>query len=170
MFTRGIGHSGAFPLLLLAGGCLAVACATAAADLQSADPAVRRLAVLEIAKAKPADAVQRLTAVLDDQNPVVRRTAARGLRELGAPATAALPAALNNSDSEVRMTAFLALNDVSGLGMPQLAVAAGDKDNAALRLSAVQILAKMPPSTERDALLEGIAWMETPGTAGGQRY
>jgi len=115
---------------------------------------VRRLAVLEIAKAKPADAVARLTAVLDDPNPVVRRTAARGLRELGVPATAALSAALSNSDSEVRMTAFLALNDLGGLGMPQLTVAAGDQDNAALRLSAVQILAGMAPSKERDALLD----------------
>jgi hypothetical protein len=150
-----LGRSGAFSILLLAGGCLgAIGCAAAMADLQSADPAVRRLAVLEIANAKRADATQRLAAALDDPNPVVRRTAARGLRGLGVPATAALSTALGNSDSEVRMIAFLALNDLGGLGLPELAVAAADQDNTALRMSAVQLLAKLPASRDRDALLD----------------
>jgi len=153
MLKRSKGYSAVIRALLVISACLLQAAATAA-EPASADPAARRAAALEIARQRPADAVQLLADMLKDENAVVRRTAARGLRELGKPAAQALAGALNHTDPEVRMAAFMGLNDLGALTLDNLAVAIKDKDNVAIRQSAAEILARMPPSPETRALLE----------------
>ncbi len=124
-----------------------------AGDLSSPDPAQRRNAVIDVARRNPVDAIRQLEAALNDPNSVVRHTAARELRKLGGAACEVMAAALRHSDPEVRMTAFLALNDLDKLKIENMAVAVQDKDSTALRLSAVQILAGMPRSKETLGLL-----------------
>ena len=123
-------------------------------DVNSPDPVLRRQAVMEISRKQPADAVPLLSGALNDTNAVVRRAAARGLRAMGAPAAEALDAALRNPDPEVRMTAFLGLNDLGALRQEHLAAAIKDKESMALRLSATQIVVKMPQTKETKELLE----------------
>lgn len=85
---------------------------------------------------------------------MVRRTAARGLHDFGTQAKPALVAALRHADAEVRRTAFLSLNALGAMEIEYLAVAIRDKDNTAMRLSAAQIAAQMPPSQKTRTLLE----------------
>ena len=140
-----------FVAITVLGGGLA---ALAAPGLDSSDPIQRRAAVLELIRQKPADGIQLLTTALHDENAVVRRSAARGLRELGAPAKDAMVAALSDPDAMVRLTAFQALGEQNALTMDQITAAAGDKECVSLRQSAVQIVARMPASAETKKILE----------------
>ncbi|MDD4872554.1 MAG: HEAT repeat domain-containing protein [Kiritimatiellae bacterium] len=122
-------------------------------ELNSPDPAQRRSAVIEVARKKSADSVLNLTKALNDSNAVVRHTAARELRKMGMLAIGSLTKALQNSDPEIRMTAFLALNDLGMLKIENIAFAIKDNDSVAMRMSAVEILARMPQSKETRDLL-----------------
>lgn len=110
-------------------------------------PAQRRSALIQQA-AKGEAAVPALSAALQDDNLVVRRTAARLLVDLGAPARPALTAALDNSDALVRRAALSAVCEPpSAECLPSLKKAAQDTD-AFMRLTAVQLLVQIKPQTQ----------------------
>jgi hypothetical protein len=117
-------------------------------------PAERRAALLRQA-AKGPKAIPALTAALDDENLVVRRTAARLLVEMGQPARSALAKALNNSDVMVRRTALWALCDpLTAEALPALSQALQDPQ-VPMRQAAVHLLVALQPRTEAvTALLE----------------
>ena len=135
---------------------LPVVCADKAfaADLNLSDPGQRRDAVIDVARKNPKDVISLLEIALNDSSSVVRHTAARELRNLGAQAGGAMAGALRNADADVRMTAFLALNDMNLLKFDNIAAAVQDKESVALRMCAVQVLARMPQSKETRGLLE----------------
>ena len=109
-------------------------------------PAARRRALLEAAGAG-AKSVPVLQRGLADDNPVVRRTAARLLAQLGGPAEAALATALGNSDALTRRIALTALARLEqSQAVPHLGKALDD-DSEAVRLLAVEYLAAMSPGT-----------------------
>ena len=138
----------------LAVGTALVAAAADPADLKSPDPAVRRAAVLDLSQRHSGEALRLLADRLGDENAVVRRAAARGLRDLGKPAVPVLTTALSHTDPEVRMVAFLGLNDQGALSVDRLGVALKDRDNVAMRQCAADILARMPLDDEIRALLQ----------------
>ena len=140
--------------MAVAAGAAAVVGAAGTPDLTSADPAVRRAAVLELSQGHSEEALRHLTNMLNDPNAVVRRTAARGLRDLGKPSVQVLTTALSHADSEVRMIAFLGLNDQNALTLERLGVALKDKENVAMRQCAAEILARMPLDDTTRALLQ----------------
>jgi hypothetical protein len=117
-------------------------------------PAERRMALIGQAD-KGAAAVPALTAGLQDENLVVRRTAVRLLIELGAPGRPALTSALTNDDALVRRAALAAVCDpLTAEALPHLKQGLGDSD-ALMRLTAVQLLVQLKPRTqEMNDLLE----------------
>lgn len=137
-----IGRGMALGVLLLAGACFALS------------PAERR-AELQRASAKGEGAVGVLTAGLEDENGVVRRTAARLLARIGAPASEVLGEALDNDDVVVRIIALRTLVALPG-EMPVSYLAKGVEDeNSLVRQTAVERLVEIQPRTERVvALLE----------------
>lgn len=120
-------------------------------------PGERRAALLRLV-GEGAAAVPRLTAGLNDENVVVRRTAARLLARLGKEGREPLTQALTNSDSLVRLIALRALLGSHGQRMvPLLKTALGD-ENVVIRQAAVAALADREPQTaEVKALLETAA-------------
>lgn len=128
---------------------LSLSVAVAAAEAPGA-PSARRQALLE-ASARGAEALPVLQQGLQDENPVVQRTAARLLADLGAPAQAALLEGWKNSDPVVRQTALKGLLRLGLEGQePILGEALADPD-VAVRLLAVQALASQrsrPPAAE----------------------
>lgn len=117
----------------------------AAAHAQA--PAQRRQALLQQA-AKGESAIPALTKALQDENLVVRRTAARLLVDLGAPARPALVEALDNSDPIVRRAALAATCDPpTAECLPQLKKALKDTD-VFMRVTAVQLLVQIRPQTQ----------------------
>lgn len=110
-------------------------------------PAARRAALLRQASTGPG-AVAALTAALQDENLVVRRTAVRLLTEItGARAQQALTEALGNSDALVRRTALYALCDpLTAAAVPHLRQGLRDADPL-LRLAAVNLLVAIATRT-----------------------
>ncbi|NCO35439.1 MAG: hypothetical protein AUJ92_14140 [Armatimonadetes bacterium CG2_30_59_28] len=117
-------------------------------------PSGRRNALIQQA-AKGTAAIPALSAALQDENLVVRRTAARLLVELGSPAREALVEALGNPDFLVRRSALWAVCDpLTAESLPHLKKAAKDPD-ALMRLTAVNLLVQFKPRTkEVNDLLE----------------
>jgi len=119
----------------------------AAAAAHAASPAQRRAALIEQA-AKGANAAPALTAALDDDNMVVRRTAARLLAQMGEPGKAGLGKALGNSDFLVRVSAIRAVcAEPTAESVPVLAKAVADQHEL-VRLIAVQGLVAIRPQTK----------------------
>lgn len=118
-------------------------------------PAERRAALLRVA-ATGTQAIPALTAALQDDNLVVRRTAARLLSEIGSPARAALVSALGNQDVLVRRAALTSLCDpLTAETLPYLQSAMKDTD-ALQRLTAIQLLVQLKPRTQQiQDLLDG---------------
>jgi glycosyl hydrolase family 2/HEAT repeat protein len=114
----------------------------------------RRADLYKLAAAGP-NAAPQLAAALDDENGIVRRTAARLLAEIGKPAEKALVGALANSDVVVRRTALNAVCDLlKGEAMPHLAKAMSD-ESAFVRHVAIGRLVTIKPRTEQiDTLLK----------------
>jgi len=120
---------------------------TAIAQTRQQSAAERRSALLEQA-AKGTRAVSALAAALEDENLVVRRTAARLLVEMGAPARETLTKALDNSDFLVRRAALWAVCDpLTGNSLPHLKKAIKDSDPL-MRLTAVNLLVQLKPRTK----------------------
>ena len=152
MTLAGLGQNCGWFLILVLGSMM-----TALADKNecSLDANERRLAVIETMRKKPEDSIPFLSAALNDENFVVRRMAAHRLRDIGESAREAVIVALSNTDPEVRMIAFMALNDMNMLGLEQLALVIKDKEvNSSARICAVKSLARMPSSDATKALLE----------------
>ena len=120
---------------------------TAIAQTRQQSAAERRSALLEQA-AKGTRAVPALAAAWEDENLVVRRTAARLLVEMGAPARETLTKALDNSDFLVRRAALWAVCDpLTGNSLPHLKKAIKDSDPL-MRLTAVNLLVQLKPRTK----------------------
>ena len=120
---------------------------TAIAQTRQQSAAERRSALLEQA-AKGTGSVSALAAALEDENLVVRRTAARLLVEMGAPARETLTKALDNSDFLVRRAALWAVCDpLTGNSLPHLKKAIKDSDPL-MRLTAVNLLVQLKPRTK----------------------
>ena len=120
---------------------------TAIAQTKQQSVAERRSALLEQA-AKGTGSVSALAAALEDENLVVRRTAARLLVEMGAPARETLTKALDNSDFLVRRAALWAVCDpLTGNSLPHLKKAIKDSDPL-MRLTAVNLLVQLKPRTK----------------------
>lgn len=117
-------------------------------------PAARRAALLAQA-AKGAAAVPALTAGLQDDNLVVRRTAVRLLIDVGPPARTALVGALENTDALVRRAALSAVCDpLTAEALAPLRKGMSDTDPL-VRLTAAQLLVQLKPRTqEMNDLLE----------------
>jgi len=119
----------------------------ATAALHAASPAQRRAALIERAAAG-AGAAPALTQALNDENMVVRRTAARLLAQMGDPGKAGLAKALGNSDFLVRVTTIRAVcAEPNAESVPLLAKAVGDKHEL-VRLIAVEGLVAIRPQTK----------------------
>jgi len=118
-------------------------------------PAAARRATLLREAARGPGAIPALSAALQDENLVVRRTAVRALAELGAPARLALAGALDNTDVLVRRTALRALCDPPRAeSLPALSTALKDPDPLQ-RLTAVNLAVQVSPRSEEVlALLE----------------
>ena len=104
-------------------------------------PAARREALLELARAQPPDGLKTLVAALNDDNPVLRRTAVRGLLAYGAASHEHLRQALNHADNEVALAAFQGLRLAGALTNEAFELALKPERQLALRLLAVQELA-----------------------------
>lgn len=110
-------------------------------------PAERRAALLKQAASGPA-ARPALTAALQDDNAVVRRTAFRLLLDLGEAARPAWIGALSNSDTLVRRAALSAVCDPPRADVvPYLRQALADADPF-VRLTAVNVLVQIKPRTQ----------------------
>lgn len=135
------------PVLALFAVASTAAGAATAAEKDARSPEERRAALLRVAGKKSA-AVPQLAAALQDENLVVRRTAARLLADLGKPAREALGVALANDDFVVRRTAFWAVCDsLTADSLPYLEKALQD-EHPALRFAAAGLLARFEPRTE----------------------
>ena len=89
-----------------------------------------------------------LSAALQDENAVVRRTAVRLLVEAGAPARSGLVEALDNADALVRRAALSALCDPPSVeNLPHLSKATTDPDPF-MRLAAVNLLVQIKPRSQ----------------------
>ncbi len=134
--------------LMVGGGCASFSGPGGGA---ASAAAARRTALLRLAAAKKAAAIPALRVALEDENAVVRRTAARLLAGLGKPAAEALEAALKNGDALVRTTALRALCGPASDGGPAARAAllarALDDPAVPVRLYAVQRLATLRPRT-----------------------
>ena len=125
-------------------GLAAVTTGAAAAD----SPSERRAALLACS-AQGAAAIPALTAALEDENGVVRRTATRLLAKLGEPAGEQLSKALGNSDFVVRLIALRKLTEVLQRdATPYLATALKD-DSPVIRQIAVSELVSIQPRGEQ---------------------
>ncbi len=100
---------------------------------------------------------------LQDESPLVRRAAARGLAESGAPA-AVLLAAMDNSDLVVRRTALLALAGTPpGMAaLPYIAKALDDPETDVRVMAARLLVAIEPREPAAVALMERVARDEAP--------
>lgn len=125
------------------------------ARLDAESPAERRTALIRESNLG-LNAIPLLTAALNDENLVVRRTAVRLLASHGEPAAEALALAFANDDSQVRRAALQALCLLkSGDALTPVLAAAAKDDDRALRLLAIQQLgASLPVTGERRQLLQ----------------
>jgi hypothetical protein len=113
-------------------------------------PAERRIALIEAAKG--AAAVPSLASGLNDENAVVRRTAARLLAEQGEPGKLALVPACQDTDMLVRLTALKALAQ-GAKGEAMLIAAVGDQSPMVRLFAVEQLAAQHPRSKAAEAAL-----------------
>ena len=136
----------------LSGLTVLVAVACAAPAVHNPGPGERRLELLQ-PPGDSGDPLARLVAALDDENLVVRRTAARLLAEQGEAAAPALAATQEDEDMLVRRTGLVALCRLGG-GNALAAVATALTDSSAMvRLVAVQYLESLHPRSDAVAAL-----------------
>jgi hypothetical protein len=143
-------------LLPAIGVALATLCTGAEAPSAVAQ---RRLDLMQAAEQGPG-ALPALSRGLADESPVVRRTAARLLAGVGAPARETLVAALDNEDAVVRQTALKGLLAIGVDRNAALAKAIQDPD-LAVRLLAVHVLANSQPRDDAVASLLQAAMKDT---------
>ena len=134
----------------------AVVCAVAAATVATAcagtgthdtSPAERRMELLQRARSGSVPAPV-LVQALEDENVIVRRTAARLLGEMEEPAASALRATQKDSDALVRRTGLMAVCRRGGVEALPLVEQALSDTSTMVRLTAVQYLASIQPRTE----------------------
>ena len=102
-------------------------------------------------------AIPELARALDDENPLIRRQAARLLLEMGEPAKGALIGAMGNEDLLVRRTALRAAARLSTAeALPYLERGIADKSEV-IRHEAVSQLAAIRPQTPDVSRLLGQA-------------
>ncbi len=144
-----------------AAGLLAACLAAAAAAAPG--PAQRRMDLIRLAR-QGADAAPALAQGLNDENAVVRRTAARLLARLGAPAQAALARAMKDSDPLVRRIAVRALaQGADARALPVLAAALKDADPQVRQAAVEAIITIQPRSAQAVQLLRLAAKDPAPG-------
>ncbi|MBR4674656.1 MAG: HEAT repeat domain-containing protein [Victivallales bacterium] len=137
-------HSG---LCLLSCGAIALAgCATA--KLKSPDPAIRRNALIEAAK--KGDNTNLLHKALEDENDLVRRTAVRLLVDKGLDAEEELIGLLDDRDPLIRRSVLNTLCLLKGkeLSLNILETALHDEDPS-VRLQAMSALVAVKPIDAR---------------------
>ncbi len=122
-----------------------------------------RRAQMNGAAAQGAAGLPVLERGLQDESPLVRRAAARGLAEIGAPAEV-LQAAMDNSDQVVRRTALLALAGTPpGMAaLPYIEKALGDPDADVRVMAARLLVAIVPREPAAVALMQRVARDEAP--------
>jgi len=140
-------------LSLVAGLCLGLA---RAADTAADGAAARREGLIRAA-AKGAAALPALRQGLADPNPVVQRTAARLLADLGTPAKDALLEGWKSPDAVVRQTALKGLLRSEGVDREAVMGQAIADTDPTVRLLAVGALAALPRSAATEALLQTAA-------------
>lgn len=124
-----------------------VAAACMGPGTRTPSPIERRLELLQEAEAGPG-AIPRLVHALEDDHPVVRRTAARLLAEQGEAGAVALNVTQQNSDVLVRRTGVVALCRLGG-DRALAAVGRALADSSAMvRLVAVQYLESVRPRSD----------------------
>jgi len=136
----------------LLGGLAALVVACATSTVHTPTPAERRLELLQ-PTAGAQDPVPALVAALEDDSPVVRRTAARLLGTCGPAGATALAATQRNTDMLVRRTGLVGLCRLGGEGAVTAAGNALADSNAMVRLVAVQYLAALQPRSDAVAAL-----------------
>jgi HEAT repeat protein/glycosyl hydrolase family 2 len=137
-------------VVAVVGGLGLCICSTAAAPEAPGDTASlaeKRAALMQCAEGTP-EAIAHLTQALDEDNLILRRTAVRLLRDLGAQAKEALDHALDNDDVVVRCSALWAICSIPEVDpLPYLSRAIGD-DEGLVRQAAVAQLAAIEPRTD----------------------
>ncbi len=126
-----------YVLLALSISCLAGA---------QQDTAVRRMSVIMAAKAAPS--IVTLQAALHDEDPLVRRAAARGLAGIGTPAVEALAEALDVDDFVLRRNAAMYLGEMGPTAVRHIGKALRD-DHSLVREAAIGALARLRPPTKQ---------------------
>ncbi|MGI5817383.1 MAG: HEAT repeat domain-containing protein [Armatimonadota bacterium] len=126
----------------------------------------RRAEVLQAAE-RGTEGIPLLERALQDESPLVRRAAIRGLMALGEPARGAVAGALENDDIVVRRAALVSLvGDPTPAALPHLERALSDAD-VNLREIAVRLLLAVTPRTDEViALLEKADQDEAPRVHG----
>lgn len=99
---------------------------------------------MEIARKKPPNAIDLLLDALEDENPLVRRAAARSLLRFGATSKRALLEGLRNSDPGVRGICLTGLKELSLIDNASVIEGLKD-DDSRVRKRAGDILATMRP-------------------------
>jgi HEAT repeat protein len=149
----GIAAAACLAAILLVSGCSRES-AVPYRELRDEDPRVRMDAALRIGQAKPEDAVEALTSLLDDPDEFVRIQAAESLGLLETPA--ALPSlvvAAEDPLGTVRLAAFKGLGRLKdAAGVPALQKGLYEEDET-LRVAAAKALAEIPGDESLSALL-----------------
>jgi HEAT repeat protein len=96
-------------------------------QLKSANPETRKRAVERLSESKDRRALDALVAILEDENPGVRKSAELALSRLGEPAVGALESALRLAGPEARVAAASALARIRGVA-DYVVVLLGDSD------------------------------------------
>ncbi|MGD8240300.1 MAG: HEAT repeat domain-containing protein [Armatimonadota bacterium] len=125
-------------------------------------PAQRRADLLERAT-RGTSAIPALAAALEDENMVVRRTAARLLGKLGEPSRQALGEALGNSDFVVRLIALRKLTEMPGSDVvPHLETALSDQSPVIRQIAVAELVSIEPRGEHIGKLIEAASRDEAP--------
>lgn len=146
---------GVLVALLLCGGAVA-----GAAEGKLSDAAVRRMAVLRAAQGT--QALPPLVRALEDEDVVVRRTAARCLGSMGAAALPALQEALANSDALVRRIAAQSMAESGAAAIEPLSAALKDKDPLVRHAAVIALAGLRPRSAKALEMLTAAQTDESP--------
>ena len=128
--------------------CLTAGCAGADAKDGAVGSVAARRAELQKLAILGAEGAPAIALSLEDESPLIRRTAVRLLAQQGRAAEKELVAALGNSDALVRRMALHTLAEFQGAkALPHLAKGLNDSD-AVVRQTAVLALVALQPRTE----------------------
>lgn len=123
-------------------------------ELTDEDPKVRMDAALRIGQAKPEDAVEALTSLLDDPDEFVRIQAAESLGLLEDPrALPSLLAAAEDPLGTVRLAAYKGLGRTQDPSVVPVLVKGLYEEDDTLRVAAAKALAEVPGDESLSALL-----------------